>query len=280
MKKNHHHSVTNIKELYTKKNIGSPSGKNKKGQMIKIKWTVLVLFFLTMMFSSIYFISPYSQIRTISVSGTNEVFDQEVIDSSGVHSGESLWGTYFERKAIFQNIKSELPQVKNVKLYIEGLNNFRFEISELKTVAYLTDGENYYNILEDGTTLKKEYTATGGNLPTFIGFSDGKVLNQMLDQYNELDDNVKAMISEMEWIQNDRNPLLVKAYMNNGNEILASIPSFAERMQRYPQLVRAVEGENGLFDLEAGAYFLPFSTENDQKYDEENSVEIDETSNE
>lgn len=275
-----HPTVTNIEEGYTKKNNDSPSGKKKQNRIIKFKWTILVLFYLTMMISAIYFISPYSEIREISVSGSNEVFDQEVIDSSGVRSGESVLETYFDRKTIFQNVKNELPQVKSIQLYIEGLNNFRFDITEYKTVAYLKDGKKYYHVLENGKLIENSNTITGSELPTFISFSDDKVLKQMLDQYNKLDKNIKTMISEMEWIKNDRNPLLVKAYMNNGNEILASIPSFSQRMQRYPQLVRAVNGENGLFDLEAGAYFLPFSTEDDQKFDKENGVQLDENSNE
>lgn len=277
MKQNHDPIITDIKEVYSKKQSGSPLKVKKEKRIIKIKWAILVCFFSIMMLGAIYFITPYSKIGSIYVEGTEEVLDQEVINSSEMHSGESLWGNYFERDSITQNITEELPQIKEIELSISALHDVTFNVTEYQTVAYLTKESKYYSILENGTILEEEYPATMSNLPIMIGFTDEEVLQQMLTEYSSIDGTVKAMISEMEWVESDRNPLLVKAYMNNGNEILASIPSFSERMKHYPQLVKAVNGENGLFDLEAGAYFVPFSKNDDQKLDEESGVELEET---
>lgn len=277
MKQNHDPIVTDIKKAYSKKQSGSPPKEKKEKKIIKIKWAVLVCFFSFMMLTAIYFITPYSEIGSITVEGTEEVLDQEVINSSGVHAGESLWENYFERDSISQRITNDLPQIKELELSISGLHDFTFNVTEYQTVAYLAKESKYYKILENGTILVEEYPATLSDLPIMIGFTDEEVLQQLLTEYNNLDGTVKTMISEMEWIESDRNPLLVKAYMNDGSEILASIPSFSERMKHYPQLIKAVNGENGLFDLEAGAYFIPFSKDDDQKLDEESGIELEES---
>lgn len=280
LKQNQDPIITDIKKVYSKNQSASPLKEKKEKKLIKIKWVVLVCFFSFMMVAAIYFITPYSKIGSITVEGTEEVLDQEVINSSGVRAGESLWENYFERDSISRNITDELPQIKELELSISGFHDITVNVTEYQTVAYLAKESQYYKILENGTILVEEYPATLSDLPIMIGFTDEEVLQQLLTEYNSLDGTVKAMISEMEWVESDRNPLLVKAYMNNGNEILASIPSFSERMKHYPQLVKAINGENGLFDLEAGAYFIPFSKDDDQKLDEESGIELEESTSE
>ncbi|WP_208558846.1 cell division protein FtsQ/DivIB [Marinilactibacillus kalidii] len=273
MSKKNNQSVTNIEDAYKKKHAHSP--QNAKSAHLKLKWTFLMTVFITMLLIAIYFISPYSKIEAVSVRGTNEVLDQEVIDASMIKSGDSLWKTYFDHSNVEDRVKNQYPQVKEMKLSINNLNNIELEISEYETVAYLYRDETYFKVLDNGEVLEEAYPNTVGNLPIFFNFKNETVLMQLLEEYKLLDSGIQSMLSEIEWIENDRNPLLVKAYMNDGNEVLASIPSFSERLNHYPQLVRAVNGENGLFDLEAGAYFLPFSSAEDQTYDEDNSVDLD-----
>ncbi|MEC6747622.1 cell division protein FtsQ/DivIB [Marinilactibacillus sp. XAAS-LB27] len=275
MSKKTDHLVTNIEDIYNKKYADSPQNKKSKWSRLKAKWFGLVLFFSLTLFIGIYFLTPYSQVGAIVVEGTDEVLDQEVINESKIRSGDSLWQTYFNKSEIEKEIKATLPQVKSMELTIKDFHDVHFDISEYETVAYLYKEDTYFKILDNEKVLREPYSNNVGNLPTFFNFVDEDVLQQMLSEYNQLEQSIQSMISEVEWIENERNPLLVKAYMNNGNEVLASIPSFSERLKRYPQLVRAVKGENGLFDLEAGAYFLPFSSVEDQEYDEENSVELD-----
>ncbi|MFC6465431.1 cell division protein FtsQ/DivIB [Marinilactibacillus sp. GCM10026970] len=275
MSKKTDHSVTNIEDIYNKKYTDSPQTKKNKWNRLKAKWFGLVLFFSLTLFIGIYFLTPYSQVGAIVVEGTDEVLDQEIINESKIRSGDSLWQTYFNKSEIEKEIKATLPQVRSMELTIKDFHDVHFDISEYETVAYLYKENTYFKILDNEKVLREPYPNNVGNLPTFFNFVDENVLQQMLSEYNQLDQSIQSMISEVEWIESERNPLLVKAYMNNGNEVLASIPSFSERLKRYPQLVRAVKGENGLFDLEAGAYFLPFSSVEDQEYDEENSVELD-----
>lgn len=275
MSKETDHLVTNIEDIYNKKYADSPQNKKSTWSRLKAKWFGLVLFFSLTLFIGIYFLTPYSQVGAIVVEGTDEVLDQEVINESKIRSGDSLWQTYFNKSEIEKEIKATLPQVKSMELTIKDFHDVHFDISEYETVAYLYKEDTYFKILDNEKVLREPYPNNVGNLPTFFNFVDEDVLQQMLSEYNQLEQSIQSMISEVEWIENERNPLLVKAYMNNGNEVLASIPSFSERLKRYPQLVRAVKGENGLFDLEAGAYFLPFSSVEDQEYDEENSVELD-----
>lgn len=239
------------------------------------KFIPLVALFLICILGSLYFISSYSDIETLSVDGNNEVLDQQVINSSGIQSGNSLWGTYWQRSEVEERIITELPQVSDVSVRLSGINDLTFEVEEYRTVAYISEDSGYLKVLENGVVLENEYTTSLGNFPIFLGFEEGSALNRIIVEFRELDPTVQDLISEVEHIESEHNPMLVRAYMNNGNQVLASIPSFAERMSYYPQMVQAVDGQHGVFDLEAGAFFIPF-VNNDPETDElDEEAEVD-----
>lgn len=45
--------------------------------------------------------------------------------------------------------------------------------------------------------------------------------------------------------------------MNDGNQVIASIDTFAEKMQYYPSIVSKMN-YTGVVDLEVGAYSYPY----------------------
>lgn len=254
---------------------GSPSGNRNRTKVVLLKLLSLLVFFGLLIFVSLYFLSPYSNIETLSVEGTNDVLDQQVIDSSGVRSGDPLWVTYFEREEIEQRVITLLPQVSDAILAFSGINDFTFEIKEYNTVAYLLENNGYLKVLENGIIVEDDYSTSIGNQPVFINFKEGNALDRMINQFDEMDVTIQNLISEVELVENERNSLLVRVYMNNGNQVLASIPSFAERMSLYPQMVEAVDGKYGIFDLEAGAFFVPFLNNDPESNELEENSEIE-----
>lgn len=253
----------------------SPQSNNMNQKEILKKFIPLVLFFLFCIIGALYFLSPYSEVETLTVEGSEDVLDQQVIDYSGVRSGDSLWATYFNRSQIEEQVTLELPQVSDVTLSFSGMNDFTFEIEEYETVAYISEEQGYLKVLENGEVLEDEYTTSIGNQPVFLSFEEGNALNRIITEFEELDPSIQDLISEVEHIESEHNPLLVRAYMNNGNQVLASIPNFSDRLSYYPQMVQAVEGQYGLFDLEAGAFFIPFVNNDPETEELEENAEIE-----
>lgn len=244
---------------------------NQSNNVHKQVIPIYVIFSLIILLS-IYLLSPLSNLDTLSVEGNNEVVDQEVIDASGLQSGDPIWGTYFERQTIEEGIVNNVPQVADAQLNFSGVDDFAIDIDEHNTVAYLNNDETYYKVLENGETLQDD-SGSVGEKPVLINFTDEDTLDQMVEQLKQLDSSTTQLISEIEKVDIERNPLLVRTYMNDGSQVLASIPTYAERITLYPRLQEAVDGQKGLFDLEAGAYFTPFSDSNETGVDNENIVE-------
>ncbi len=246
-----------------------PKLKEKRRKKMKQRLTLLLLLFSFAILVVVYFISPLSKIEKISVSGTSEVTDQSVIDASRIKSGEPLWETFFSRKEKEKLVKKQLSQVKSMNLKFDSINSYELTIDEYKTVAYLEKKDTYYNILENGKIVNESRKVSIGNQPIFINFKEGKVLKKMLEQYHLLKENIHNSISEIEYTPSKTDPYLIKIYMNDGNQVIASITSFAEKMAFYPDIVQKIGEEKGIINIEVGIYFLPFESGPSETNDDE-----------
>ncbi|UDE95751.1 cell division protein FtsQ/DivIB [Carnobacterium viridans] len=240
---------------------------------------MLILLFSFAILIVVYFISPLSKVDIVSVRGTKEVADQEIIDESGIKSGGNLWEIFFERNKISGEVVSELPQVKSMKIVLDGLNDYTLEIQEYETVAYLVKDNKYYNILENGKIVNESRKVSIGNPPIFKEFEENKALKEMIAQYQSLNENIQNSISEVQYTPSEVDDYLIKLYMNDGNEVIASIPSFAEKMNYYPDMVKKVGDQKGTINIEVGAYFSPFKYSEDKKEEsngtsDENGIEL------
>lgn len=205
-----------------------------------------------------YFISPLSKVDSISVEGTQVVYDQEVINQSGLRSGETVLQVMGSFDAVEKELEANIPQVADASVYLNGINEIVVNIKEYSTVAYIAQDESYLRVLENGTVLDDEFAVSIGNQPVLSKFKEGETLNMMIAEISKLNLPILNLISEIELVESRSNPLFIRVYMNNGNRILSTIPTFSEKISYYPQMVQAVEGRKGIFDMEAGVYFIPF----------------------
>lgn len=238
-----------------------PKLKEKRRKKMYRRLVSLLFLFSFAILIVVYFITPLSKVDQVSVSGTKEVTDQAVIDASQIRSGDSLWETFFSRNKIETTVKKQLPQVKSMKLKFNSINSYELVVSEYKTVAYLEKGDEYYNILSNGKIVNESRKISIGNPPIFVNFKEGKALNKMLEQYQVLNENIHNSISEIEYTPSKTDDYLITLYMNDGNQVVASILSFAEKMVYYPDIVEKTGEEKGVINIEVGIYFMPFESE-------------------
>jgi cell division protein FtsQ len=208
-----------------------------------------------------YLISPLSKVNSITVVGNEAVYDQVIINESAVNSGESVIQTLMNRESSIQEIVNNLDQVAKADVELEGFNDIVINVDEYETVAYIAQNGAYLRVLENGQVLDDEYAVSIGNQPVLSNFEEGAALNLMIEQLSLIEKPILDLISEIEFVNNETNPLMIQVYMNNGNRVLASIPSFSEKMPYYPQMVKAVHSQKGVFDMESGVYFIPFVDE-------------------
>lgn len=223
-----------------------------------LRYIFIALIHLSLIIFFGYLISPFSKVDTISVEGNQDVYVQEIIDTSGIIRGDSLFKTRQNFADSEQRIIDQLPQISNAEIVVEELNKIIIQVNEFKAVAYIAEESSYLRVLENGSVLDDLYTISIGNQLVLSKFEEGEALNLMIEELKKVEGPILNLISEIELAKTEKNPLFIQVYMNNGNRILTNIPDFSEKIPYYPQMVQAVEGKKGVFDMEAGIYFTPF----------------------
>ena len=65
----------------------------------------------------IYYVSPYSKLQAVAVSGNKTVNSQEIISDTKLSLGENVWGQYFHRSTYIDRLKKHSQESKQ-QIYI------------------------------------------------------------------------------------------------------------------------------------------------------------------
>lgn len=258
------------------------SQKQKKSEQFKgrhsyRKWYLL---FLTGVFGMGYFISPFGKVQDIFVEGTAFVPEQNVIDASRISGKVTALGVIASTKKINAHILTSLPQIKAVHLTLKDFNDIIIVVEEYDTSAYVYSNKVYYNVLETGEIVKTGLKVPIGNAPIITSFEMNQNLDDLLEQYMQLTDAVQNSISEIKYTGTQENPYGITVYMNDGNEIKAVLPTFAEKILYYPDIASQLGEAKGIIDLEVGVFFTPFSESSGETTDLSTEAEISQSEDE
>jgi cell division protein FtsQ len=227
--------------------------------------------FLVGAIGSSFLISPYGKVKDIYVEGAEDVPEQSIIDASHITGKLTALGVVWNDEKIDAYITNTLSQVKTAEVTLRGMNDVTIHVTEHETIAYVYSNGSYYNVLENGTVADTELKVPIGNNPIITSFEMNQNLEDLLEQYMQLTDSVQNSISEIKYTGTEENPYAITVYMNDGNEVKAILPSFAEKILYYPDIVSQLGETKGTIDLEVGVYFTPFA----QTTEEEASASAD-----
>ena len=215
--------------------------------------------FLVGAIGSSFLISPYGKVKDIYVEGAEAVPEQSIIDASDITGKLITFFAVWNDEKIDAYITTTLPQVKTAEVTLRGMNDVTIHVTEHETIAYVYSGGSYYNVLENGTVADTELKVPIGNNPIITSFEMNQNLEDLLEQYMQLTDSVQNSISEIKYTGTEENPYAITVYMNDGNEVKAILPSLAEKILYYPDIVSQLGETKGTIDLEVGVYFTPFA---------------------
>ncbi|CZR01834.1 cell division protein FtsQ/DivIB [Trichococcus ilyis] len=220
---------------------------------------VWYLVFLTGATACGFLISPYGKVKDIYVEGAEAVPEQSIIDASHITGKVTALGAVWDDEKIDAFVTNALPQIRKAEVTLRGLNDVTIHVTEHETIAYVYSEGSYYNVLENGTVANTELKVPIGNNPIITSFEMNQNLDDLLEQYMQLTDSVQNSISEIKYTGTEENPYAITVYMNDGNEVRAILPSFAEKILYYPDIVSQLGEAKGVIDLEVGVYFTPFA---------------------
>lgn len=201
---------------------------------------VLLLLYIIGFYTYKVVVAP---INNIFVVGNKYLTDQEVIDIAGVRNYPSfiLTTKYNMKKKLLK--KDLIDEVKIKKSFGRILT---IEVEESNPLFIYNDKV----ILSNSKQIEnKNY-----KLPTITNNVEEDILNKLIEKYQNVDDEIKIMISEIEYVPNDIDKERFIITMNDGNYVYITLYKITS-INEYIKIVSTLDNKKGILYLDSGNYF-------------------------
>lgn len=209
---------------------------------------VLILLYVIGLYTYKLIVAP---INNIYVSGNDYLTDQEIIDESGIRNYPSfiLTTKYKMKKNLLLN-----EMVEDVKINKDFGRIVNIEIKEsIPLFIY----ENKV-ILSSGKKINNNSNYT---LPIVTNYMEKDVLEKLIEKYQNVDDEIKLMISEIKYDPNDIDKERFIITMNDGNYVYITLYKITA-INEYIKIISSIdEDKKGILYLDSGNYFETFKEE-------------------
>lgn len=201
---------------------------------------VLLLLYIIGFYTYKVVVAP---INNIFVVGDKYLTDQEIIDIAGVRNYPSfiLTTKYNMKKKLLKN--DIIDEVKIKKSFGRILT---IEVEESSPLFIYNDKV----ILSNSKQIEnKNY-----KLPTITNYVEDDILNKLIEKYQNVDDEIKIMISEIEYVPNDIDKERFIITMNDGNYVYITLYKITS-INEYIKIVSTLNNKKGILYLDSGNYF-------------------------
>lgn len=242
------------KKSSKKKRIGTKLPKLVAQRKSKLKKKLIINFvvFGIITLASLYFILPISKVKEVKVIGVDKVTQKAIRQASNIGKDDYLFQIGLEKKKLSMRIEKKVSEVKQTNVSIVG-RLVILKVVKAKIIGYLERDNNYFALNNKGSASIVQQSTPKGNVPILTNFKSSSEIKLLAVQMNGLTPSLLDGISEIDATPVNVNPERIKVYMNDGNEIIATLSTFAKKMQYYPQIKAKSTGKIKI-DFEVGAY--------------------------
>ena len=230
-----------------------PTLRERRKKRTNRKFVALLSIFLLLLAVVIYSQTKYSKIQDVAVAGASLYAPVDYQQASGLEFGDSMWS--FSEAEIEEKLNA-LEWVKASRVEKKWLTGVEIYIAEHEKVGYLDNETGYQMVLSNGFALEKPVASVSG--PVFTNFDKEQDRQALAAQLTDIDSEVYNLISQITLNLEASSPLIT-LYMNDGNEVKATLNTLAEKLNYYPSVIAQLEdGQKGVIDMEVGIFFRSF----------------------
>ena len=213
----------------------------KKFKLVKFLIVLLMLYIVGFFIYKLF----VAKINNIYISNNINLTDQEVIDISGLRDYPSF---LFTTKSTIKNrlLKNDLIKGVKVKKKIWGI--IEIEVDENEPLFIYKKTEKV--ILEN----TKQIDNNNYILPTITNEIEEDMLNKLVEKYKDIDNEIKLLISEIEYVPNDIDKERFIFTMNDGNYVYITLYKILS-INEYIKILPNLENKKGILYLDSGNYF-------------------------
>lgn len=127
------------------------------------------LTFFLIIVAIIFAMSVFFKVSHIKVEGNSRYTAQQIIDASGVHTGDNLF--FMDRIGAGTRVTVKLPYVDSVKISRKLPSTIVISVTESKAAASIDVGETSWSISSTGKFLAELKSDSGYIVPHIVGIS-------------------------------------------------------------------------------------------------------------
>ncbi|KKK33706.1 hypothetical protein WN59_08795 [Salinicoccus sediminis] len=220
-------------------------------------YTGLIILAL-MMFGTLvwYVFSGASSVREVSISGNSLINDEEIAERLQFSEGDKMFSINTDRAE--ENI-ALLPAIEEVHVERSWWNGVDVNISEYRPLGYVTNGGNYYPVLENARVLRG-YPAPPNEAP-ILHYFEGEEFDALVESLSKIEPSILDGISEIYYRPSEQSSTRIHMFMNDGQEIVADYRTIDSKMNYYIGMREEIgDSKEGVIDLEIGSSFLPYDS--------------------
>ncbi len=199
---------------------------------------------------------PTDRVNTVQVTGNEKLTRDDILTATQIQPTDEKEQVMAHEDEIINLAKTINPLIDDMTFDPTDWRGLNIEVDESTVVGKIQQDGKLYQVLSNGVLLELDDNDQLVQLPWIQDFN--------LDALQKLGENIPqidpAILSEMDTIyysQNPDKPHIIEVQMKDGNIVRASLATFAEKIQYYPDMKSQVGGLQGLYNLEVGAYFTP-----------------------
>lgn len=234
-----------------------PRLRQQRNRQLFRRLSLIFTVFLGLFLSMVYLVSPLSHVQTVSITGRQQLSVKQVQTAVQIHRGDSIFAVIGHEQKVAEQAVARNTRIKHAQVTLVKPNRVSVAITEYATAGYVMRHGDYYEVLENGVVSQQSVTQPKSGTPVYGDFKSTQRLHQMILQYAQLAPAIKRNISEIHDDTSKAHPQRIHLFMNDGNEVYASLPTFAKKMAYYPGIANKMK-QSGIVNLEVGAYSTTF----------------------
>lgn len=222
--------------------------ENKKEEVVVKKRIKIVNILIALIIIYIVCLYTYKlftmKINNIFIENNSYLTDQEIIDISGLRDYPSFMLTtkYQIKKDLLKN-----DLIDEVKIKKNLDKSITLKITEATPLFIYNDKV----ILSNNKQIKLDI-----DLPIITNTIEDTIFNKLITKYQDIDDEIKQMISEIEYVPNDIDKERFIFTMNDGNYVYITLYKITS-INEYIKIIsnKEIEEKKGILYLDSGNYF-------------------------
>lgn len=230
--------------------------KNTNRQLLGL----MLLFFLVVLLV-LFFRSSMSRVQDISVTGTEIVKADEVVQQSQIKL--NMQYLFVDTDKVAASIKNSIPAIDIVRVEKSFPGKVRIIVKEKPRVALWMDGRGtLYPVTAMGDILK-EYANPSDSVdkPIIRQWQAAALLPKFAAELAKMDQGIRQQISEISHQPSASDPERIILFMKDGYEVHTTVTDFARNMAWYPSFVQSLKREGrveGIINLSEVKWFEPY----------------------